>query len=254
MSCFSTAFSDRTGLVEPWTIGSRARSARAGSNRAARRHGDVRRGCRGRPDRAGAARRRKKAIVIISDGNDRNSTTDVRSIRRLIRETEVLVYAVGIDGESQSTWSTGSPRPPRLPWPFPPTGRNPPQWPRQPQPRYPRMPGGTRDDGVNVSSLRELTDDSGGRTEIVRHARDLGPATAGIADELSRQYFARLCARWRPRTAAGTQSASTFATATTWFAHARDTWRCRSRLRCSLQRKAQFTRPQAHGRTRPLCL
>jgi hypothetical protein len=34
-----------------------------------------------------------------------------------------------------------------------------------------------------------LTDDSGGRTEIIREARDLDPATAGIAEELSQQYF-----------------------------------------------------------------
>ena len=32
-----------------------------------------------------------------------------------------------------------------------------------------------------------MTDDSGGRTEIVRHVRDLDPATAGIAAELSKQ-------------------------------------------------------------------
>ena len=34
-----------------------------------------------------------------------------------------------------------------------------------------------------------MTDDSGGRTEIVRDARDLNPATANIADELSKQYY-----------------------------------------------------------------
>ena len=34
-----------------------------------------------------------------------------------------------------------------------------------------------------------MTDDSGGRTEIIVSARDLDPATAGIASELSRQYF-----------------------------------------------------------------
>ena len=34
-----------------------------------------------------------------------------------------------------------------------------------------------------------MTDDSGGRTEIVRSSRDLEPATADIADELSKQYF-----------------------------------------------------------------
>ena len=42
---------------------------------------------------------------------------------------------------------------------------------------------------MNVAALRDLTDDSGGRTEIIRTPRDLDPATAGIADELSRQYY-----------------------------------------------------------------
>ncbi len=37
-----------------------------------------------------------------------------------------------------------------------------------------------------------MTDDSGGRTEIVREARDLNPATAAIADELSKQVQPRL--------------------------------------------------------------
>jgi hypothetical protein len=45
------------------------------------------------------------------------------------------------------------------------------------------------DERVNVSALRDMTDDSGGRTEIVRYARDLDPATSGIADELSKQYY-----------------------------------------------------------------
>ena len=47
----------------------------------------------------------------------------------------------------------------------------------------------TASDHVNVAALRDLTDDSGGRTEIVRDARDLNPATANIADELSKQYY-----------------------------------------------------------------
>ena len=42
---------------------------------------------------------------------------------------------------------------------------------------------------LNVDVLRSITDDSGGRTEIIRSARDLDAATAGIASELSRQYF-----------------------------------------------------------------
>jgi hypothetical protein len=34
-----------------------------------------------------------------------------------------------------------------------------------------------------------MTDDSGGRTETVRDPRDLDPATANIADELTQQYY-----------------------------------------------------------------
>ena len=45
------------------------------------------------------------------------------------------------------------------------------------------------DDRVNVTALRDMTDDSGGRTEIVRDPHDLNPATANIADELSKQYY-----------------------------------------------------------------
>jgi VWFA-related protein len=44
------------------------------------------------------------------------------------------------------------------------------------------------DDRVNSVALHDMTDDSGGRTEIVRSTRDLDPATASIADELSKQY------------------------------------------------------------------
>ena len=42
---------------------------------------------------------------------------------------------------------------------------------------------------MNADALRAITDDSGGRTEILYSHRDLDAATAGIAGELSRQYF-----------------------------------------------------------------
>ena len=41
---------------------------------------------------------------------------------------------------------------------------------------------------VNPEALREITGPSGGYTEIVHSAADLGPATARIADELNKQY------------------------------------------------------------------
>ena len=41
---------------------------------------------------------------------------------------------------------------------------------------------------VNPEALREITGLTGGYTEVVRSAADLGPATARIADELNKQY------------------------------------------------------------------
>ena len=139
--------------------------------------------------RVAEGRHPKKALLIISDGNDTNSETDDRDLRQLIRQSEALIYAIGIDGDSTPTgWnrrgpSIGIPRP--TPFPFPGGGRRPPQLPRGRN----NPSGGSRDDRVNVTALRDITDDSGGRTEIIRNTDDLDPATAGIADELSKQYY-----------------------------------------------------------------
>jgi len=148
--------------------------------------------------------RRKKALVVISDGNDTSSRTDVDAVRKRIRESEVLVYAIGIDasGSSSSQYAAASnasaapnapPSPPKstpVPAAFPgapvirtPPPSNPPPSNSQPSRRS------NSSDRFNVDALRSLTDDSGGRTEIIVSARDLDPATAGIASELSRQYF-----------------------------------------------------------------
>ena len=153
---------------------------------------------------ASTGRNRKKALLIISDGNDSSSYTKIEELKRLIRESEVLVYAIGIDAMTQSQptrqpWFSPSLEQRRpTPFPFPiPGGRRPPPMtpPRYPPPSAPE-PGrrgstrGTgRDEAVNVRVLREITDTSGGRTEIIWQPRDLEGATAGIADELSKQYF-----------------------------------------------------------------
>jgi Ca-activated chloride channel homolog len=130
----------------------------------------------------------KKALVVISDGNDTSSRTDVFDLKRQIRESEVLVYAIGIDSDDDDTPRRApTPPPVRLPIPVPFPGGRGGRWP-QPQ----TGGGGWRsrsDDHVNAAALREITDDSGGRTEIVRDPRDLDPATASIADELSKQYY-----------------------------------------------------------------
>jgi VWFA-related protein len=144
---------------------------------------------------------RKKALVVISDGNDTNSRTTIRALKQQIRESEVLVYAIGIDSQALSTFGgrlppTSAPPPgPRLPIPLPfptPGRRNPPPPPRTPAPTPPTGSGGYSsrlDDRVNIAALRDITDDSGGRTEIVRTGRDLDPATSSVADELSKQYY-----------------------------------------------------------------
>jgi VWFA-related protein len=155
---------------------------------------------------AQSGRHKKKALLVISDGNDTSSGTTIRDLKRLIRESELLVYAVGIDSNAPTTQYGGRqpgginvpPRqPPRLPIPMPfpmPGRRRPPGGaPLYPAPQQPRSGGYGHgrglDDRVNVAALRDMTDDSGGRTEIVRYARDLDPATRGIADELSKQYY-----------------------------------------------------------------
>lgn len=143
------------------------------------------------------ARNRKQALVILSDGNDMTSDTPLASVHQIIRESEALVYAVGIDCGGTGPYRR-QPNPdlqgglqPR-PQPFPIPGGRRPQWPPpQLPPQQPPNRGGFNrcSDPVDVQALRDLTDDSGGRTEIVRDTRDLNPATASIADELSRQYY-----------------------------------------------------------------
>ena len=65
---------------------------------------------------------RKKALVVISDGNDTTSRTDIRDLKQQIRQSEVLVYAVGIDGEGAQNGRRPTPQPPpppRTPMPIP---------------------------------------------------------------------------------------------------------------------------------------
>src|SRR5262245_916284 len=47
---------------------------------------------------AASGKHRKKALLVISDGNDSRSLTTAFDLRQKIRESEVLVYALGVDG------------------------------------------------------------------------------------------------------------------------------------------------------------
>ena len=54
---------------------------------------------------AQTGKHRKKALVVISDGNDQNSQTAIAALQAQIRETEVLVYAIGIDSQTETEWA-----------------------------------------------------------------------------------------------------------------------------------------------------
>jgi Ca-activated chloride channel homolog len=91
----------------------------------------------------------RSAIVLISDGADTASDATLREVRTALRRDQVFVYAVAIDA----------------PGTRPVSGR------------------------VQPYALREITDDSGGYTEVVSESSALVPATARIAEELNSQYL-----------------------------------------------------------------
>jgi len=134
---------------------------------------------------ASAGKHDKKAILLISDGNDRNSVMALNELRQAIRESEALVYALGVDSSGRS-FQTDPRTPIPFPLPFPiPRGRG-----RGfPQIIFGGPSGSPMDEHVNADALRRITDDTGGRTEIVHGFKDLDQATARIADELSKQYY-----------------------------------------------------------------
>ena len=92
--------------------------------------------------------RARGALLIISDGADTASTASLRDVRSALLRSDVFIYAIAIDSPE-------------------------------------RQPINTR---VNAEALREITGESGGRTEIVRSSSDLVEATARIAEELNSQY------------------------------------------------------------------
>jgi Ca-activated chloride channel family protein len=191
---FLYRFDSRPDLVQPWTVDRQSVSRALGAVQP--------RGGTAIYDTVAEAipmaqsgTRRKKAVVVISDGQDTSSQMRVPELQALIRETEVLVYAIGIDasgsGPSYSAPrppSSGTPRPSPFPGKAPVVSAPKPQGPKaSPVPSTPSR--STASDRVNGDALRAITDDSGGRTEIIYSHRDLEVATAGIADELSKQYF-----------------------------------------------------------------
>jgi len=182
---FFMEFANRPDLVQDWTTDRRAisravaRVSPAGGTAMYDAVADA-------VPLANAGQHPKKALLIISDGNDTNSSVGVGELRQLIRESEVLVYALGVDGTA-TTFRSGPTIQIPMPIPLPIPGR------RRPGGGFPPIIGGTTQraaaERVNPDALRQITDDTGGRTEIVRGFGDLDNATARIADELSKQYY-----------------------------------------------------------------
>jgi VWFA-related protein len=97
-----------------------------------------------------AARTRPRAgVIIISDGADTASDATVRDVKMALLQSDAFVYAIAIDPPAQRAINRA----------------------------------------VNPSALSEITDGSGGHTELVHASADLQSATAIIADELNKQYL-----------------------------------------------------------------
>jgi VWFA-related protein len=103
--------------------------------------------------------RQRAAIVLISDGADTASDAHLRDVRSALLRSDAFVYAIAIDPPADT------------------------------------RPINAR---VNPYALREITDESGGRTEVVHDSADLGAATARIAEELNHQYVLAYMSARRP--------------------------------------------------------
>jgi Ca-activated chloride channel family protein len=91
----------------------------------------------------------RAAMIVISDGADTASEANLQDVRALQWRSDAFVYAIALD-------------PPNT------------------------VPINSR---VNPEALRDITDPSGGYTEVVRDDEELGAATARIAEELNHQYL-----------------------------------------------------------------
>jgi VWFA-related protein len=93
--------------------------------------------------------RQRAALLVISDGADTASSATLRDVRSALLRSDAFVYAIAIDSPEHRAINTR----------------------------------------INPQLLREITTESGGRTEVVERTADLQEATARIAEELNSQYL-----------------------------------------------------------------
>ncbi len=96
-----------------------------------------------------ARTRQRAAVLVISDGADTASDAGIKEIRSALLRSDAFVYAVAVDSPDGRAINTR----------------------------------------VNPAALRDITDTSGGRTEVVRTSEDISVALASIAEELNSQYL-----------------------------------------------------------------
>jgi len=92
--------------------------------------------------------RERGALLLVSDGADTASTSALKDVRFALRRSQAFVYAIAIDSPDRRAINSS----------------------------------------VNPTTLREITDESGGRTEVVASTTDISAASARIAEELNHQY------------------------------------------------------------------
>ena len=110
---------------------------------------------------AASGRKDKRAILILSDGEDTASRARLEDAVEAIRVAEVPVYAIAIEYEKDEPWKTPSRDP--LWRPLQATGR--------------------------VAPLHRLTDTTGGWTYEIQAARRCKDVCLRVADELRNQYL-----------------------------------------------------------------
>ena len=91
----------------------------------------------------------RAALLLISDGADTASDAAARDVRSALARTDAFAYAIAIDPPDSRAINTR----------------------------------------VNPAALREVTDATGGHTEVVHSSGDLVVAIARIAEELNSQYL-----------------------------------------------------------------
>lgn len=124
-----------------------------------------------------SGRHDKRAILLISDGEDTSSAMDFDATLRAVRESELLVYAMGIAPP------TFGERTEHVPF----------TWPPSPQAGRNRNVGSRQRDVVNMDVLNFFADHSGGRAFLlsdtwVGRGSQIEKVLTQVADELRSQY------------------------------------------------------------------